>query len=69
MNYVHATYHKMDSQYKAAQLTKEKRRKKEADDFALKPFSWLQQISYIVKLLNTENVKTDVINKWLGRKN
>jgi hypothetical protein len=41
----------MDSQYTAAQLTKEmKRKEKETDDFALKPFSWLQQISYIVKL-------------------
>jgi hypothetical protein len=41
-----ATYHKMDPQYIAAQLKK----KNETDDFALKPFSRLQQISYIVKL-------------------
>jgi hypothetical protein len=50
-----ATYHKMDTQYTAAQPKKKKKRKKERKkkkqkNFALKPFSWLQQISYIVKL-------------------
>jgi hypothetical protein len=44
---VQATYHKMDSVHSCTTYKKKKKqkkkKKKETDDFALKPFSWLQQ--------------------------